>query len=110
MGEHRRKADAWRVFGTEFKRTTVQRILPARRRWPSSGWCRSRRPRTSPESNRLAEAFVGAFKRDYVADAELRDAETVLASSAAGSGTTTPRRPTQRSGCGARLNTGRALL
>src|SRR5690348_11189804 len=27
MGEHRRKADGRRVFSTEFKRTTVQRIL-----------------------------------------------------------------------------------
>jgi hypothetical protein len=27
MGEHRRKADGRRVFGTEFKRETVQRIL-----------------------------------------------------------------------------------
>src|SRR5437879_6350119 len=27
MGEHRRKADGRRVFGTEFKRTAVQRIL-----------------------------------------------------------------------------------
>src|SRR5713226_5214400 len=27
MGEHRRKADGRRVFGAEFKRTTVQRIL-----------------------------------------------------------------------------------
>ena len=27
MGEHRRKADGRRVFNTEFKRTTVQRIL-----------------------------------------------------------------------------------
>ena len=27
----------------------------------------------------LAESFVGAFKRDYLGDAELRDAETVLA-------------------------------
>src|SRR5687767_11442497 len=27
MGEHRRKADGRRVFSTDFKRTTVQRIL-----------------------------------------------------------------------------------
>ena len=27
MGEHWRKADGRRVFGTEFKRATVQRIL-----------------------------------------------------------------------------------
>jgi transposase-like protein len=27
MGDHRRKADGRRVFSTEFKRTTVQRIL-----------------------------------------------------------------------------------
>src|SRR2546428_13993589 len=27
MGEHRRKADGRRAFSTEFKRTTVQRIL-----------------------------------------------------------------------------------
>src|SRR5262249_39688064 len=32
-----------------------------------------------PESNGLAEALVGTFKRDYLGDAELRDAETVLA-------------------------------
>jgi putative transposase len=36
-------------------------------------------PAYSPESNGLAEAFVGTFKRDYVNGAELRDAETVLA-------------------------------
>jgi transposase InsO family protein len=36
-------------------------------------------PAYSPESNGLAEAFIGAFKRDYVIGAELRDAETVLA-------------------------------
>ena len=36
-------------------------------------------PAYSPESNGLAEAFVGTFKRDYLGDAELRDAETVLA-------------------------------
>ena len=27
MGEHPRKADGWRVFSTEFKRTTVQRVV-----------------------------------------------------------------------------------
>jgi putative transposase len=36
-------------------------------------------PAYSPESNGLAEAFVGTFKRDYLAGAELRDAEAVLA-------------------------------
>jgi hypothetical protein len=36
-------------------------------------------PAYSPESNGLAEAFIGTFKRDYVEGAELRDAETVLA-------------------------------
>ena len=34
-------------------------------------------PAFSPESNGLAEAFVGTFKRDYLGDAELRDAENV---------------------------------
>ncbi len=32
-------------------------------------------PAYSPESNGLAEAFVGTFKRDYLGDADLRDAE-----------------------------------
>jgi len=36
-------------------------------------------PAYSPESNGLAEAFIGTFKRDYVNGAELRDAETVPA-------------------------------
>jgi putative transposase len=35
-------------------------------------------PAYSPESNGLAEAFIGTFKRDYLGDANLRDAETVL--------------------------------
>jgi len=35
-------------------------------------------PAYSPESNGLAEAFVGTFKRDYLSAAELRDAESVL--------------------------------
>ena len=35
-------------------------------------------PAYSPESNGLAEAFVGTFKRDYLGAAELRDAESVL--------------------------------
>jgi putative transposase len=33
----------------------------------------------SPESNSLAEPFVGTFKWDYLCDADLRGAETVLA-------------------------------
>ena len=36
-------------------------------------------PAYSPQSNGMAEAFVETFKRDYVAGAELRDVETVLA-------------------------------
>jgi hypothetical protein len=36
-------------------------------------------PAYSPESNGLAEAFIGTFKRDYLGDADLRDAEKVLA-------------------------------
>ncbi len=38
-----------------------------------------RTPAYSPESNSLAEAFIGTFKRDDVDGAELRAAETVLA-------------------------------
>jgi len=36
-------------------------------------------PAYSPQSNGMAEAFVKTFKRDYVAGAELRAAESVLA-------------------------------
>ena len=36
-------------------------------------------PAYSPQSNGLAEAFVGTFKRDYVDGAELQDAESFLA-------------------------------
>jgi transposase InsO family protein len=35
-------------------------------------------PAYSPESNGLAEAFVGTFKRDYLGGADLPDAESVL--------------------------------
>ena len=35
-------------------------------------------PAYSPEGNGLAESFVGTFKRDYLGDADLRDAESVL--------------------------------
>jgi len=44
-------------------------------------------PAYSPESNGLAEAFIGTFKRDNVNGAEMRDAETVLAQLAARSST-----------------------
>jgi hypothetical protein len=43
------------------------------------GWVPITAPAYSPQSNGLAEAFVKTFKRDYVAGAELRDAETGLA-------------------------------
>jgi putative transposase len=35
-------------------------------------------PAYSPQSNGLAEAFVKTVKRDYIAGADLRDAESVL--------------------------------
>lgn len=35
-------------------------------------------PAYSPQSNDIAEAFVKTLKRDYVAGADLRDAESVL--------------------------------
>src|SRR5437870_4949661 len=79
MGEHRRKADGRRVFSTEFKRETIQRILTGEKTLAELGLVPITTPAYSPESNGLAEAFVGTFKRDYVSGAELRDAETVLA-------------------------------
>jgi putative transposase len=64
-------------------------------------------PAYSQESNGLAEAFVKAFKRDSVGGAELRDAESVSRSLAAGSPTTTSRRRMARWDSGARRSTGR---
>src|SRR4029434_1191172 len=69
------------------KRTTVQQILTGEKTLAelsreldiSLGLVPITTPAYSPESNGLAEAFVGTFKRDYVTGAELRDAETVLA-------------------------------
>lgn len=63
-------------------------------------------PACSPQSNGLAEAFIGTFKCDYVDGAELRDAETVLVQL---SGWIEDCR-TRRSGCGARRTTGRRRL
>src|SRR5206468_3851291 len=63
---------------------TTARSTPRRPRCStptSSAWSPITTPAYSPESNDLAEAFVGTFKRDYLGDADLRDAETVLASS-----------------------------
>jgi transposase InsO family protein len=37
-------------------------------------------PAYSPQSNGLAEAFVKTLERDYIAGADLRDAESVLLS------------------------------
>jgi len=65
-------------------------------------------PAYSPESNGLAEAFVHTFKRDYVNGAELRDAETVSPSSAAGLTITTARRRIRRWTSGRPPSTGRA--
>ncbi len=64
-------------------------------------------PAYSPQSNGLAEAFVKTFRRDYVNGAELRDAERVLAQLGDWFHDYNTRRPTRRSGCGARPSTGR---
>jgi hypothetical protein len=65
-------------------------------------------PAYSPQSNGLAEAFVGTFKRDYLDGADLRDAVTVLAQLGGWIDDYTPERPTRRSGCAARSTTGGA--
>src|SRR5205809_4313048 len=64
-------------------------------------------PAYSPESNGLAEAFVGTFKRDYVNGAELRDAETVLAQLGGWIDDYNTRRRIRHSACEARPTTGR---
>ena len=64
-------------------------------------------PAYSPESNGLAEAFVGTFKRDYLGDADLRDAETVLAQLGQWIEDYNSQVPHRRSGCGARASIAR---
>ena len=67
-------------------------------------------PAYSPESNGLAEAFVGTFKRDYVSGAGLRDAETVLAQLGGWIDDYNTQAPHSAPGCEARSITGLALL
>jgi hypothetical protein len=96
----RRKADGRRVFDAEFKRSTG---LYAH----ELGLVPITTPAYSPESNGLAEAFVGTFKRDYLSDAGSRDAESVLAQLGGWIADYNTRRRTRRSGCRARPSTGR---
>jgi putative transposase len=67
-------------------------------------------PAYSLESNGLAEAFIGTFKRDYINGAELRDAETVLAQLGSWFDDYNTQAPHSGSGCGARPSAGLALL
>ncbi len=87
LGDFPRKADGRRVCSPEFKWETVRRIL----------------------SGEKTIAFVKTLKRDYIAVADLRDAESVLLQQANGLRITTPGRPIRRSTCGARPSTGPSL-
>jgi len=60
----------------------------------SFGMIVCRTPRRSPESNGLAEAFFGSFKRDYVYQGELESREAVARQIPVGSKTTTQSRRT----------------
>lgn len=77
----------FRRFGAEKERAQTIQFLSdngpeyacRKLRWVLSGFgmvvCRT--PRCSPESNGLAEAFFGGFKRDYVYQGELENREAV---------------------------------
>jgi transposase InsO family protein len=67
-------------------------------------------PAHSPESNGLAEASSGPSSETTWTAPSSGMPRRCWPNSGPGSTTTTPRRPTRRSGCGARPTTGRALL
>ena len=69
-----------RSAGQNFRDNTSYTVSPSTAPWPLSGWAATleamglipcHMPRRSPQSNGLAEAFFGSFKRDYVYQARL---------------------------------------
>src|SRR5438094_10417685 len=81
MGEHRRKADGRRVFSTEFKRATVQRILSGEKTLAEL----SRELDISPSVIRTWKRFAEAgattavqASEDVVPASQLREAYTKI--------------------------------
>src|SRR5512145_1447924 len=77
MGEHRRKADGRRVFSTEFKRDTVQRILTGEKTVAALSRELDISPSVIRNWKRLAEAGATTgvqAREDVVPASQLREA------------------------------------
>src|SRR3989454_5763606 len=77
MGEHRRKADGRRVFSTEFKRDTVQRILTGEKTVAALSRELDIAPSVIRNWKRFAEAgaaTAGQGREDVVPASQLREA------------------------------------
>src|SRR5256885_9119445 len=89
MGEHRRKADGRRVLSTEFKRTTVQRVLTGEKTLAELSRELDISPSVIRNWKRFAEAGATTAvqaSEDVVPTSQLREAYAKIRDSSAPSG------------------------